>query len=87
MYWGYIRNMEDDIMLSLKLKRIGDHYFIIGGVSKLRTTILPHDFGDEDRDKVYDVCLTDYIAIVKLDNGKELSTGFHSDYIRKYFEV
>ena len=74
-------------MLNLKLKRIGDYYFIIGGMARLRTTILPHDFREEDRDKVYDVCLNDYIAVVKLDNGKELSTGFHSDYIRRYFEV
>ena len=74
-------------MLGLKVKRIGDHYFIFRGFNKLKTIILPHDFGEEDKDKIYEVCMKNAIATIKLDNGKELSTGYHTGYLKKYFEM
>jgi hypothetical protein len=27
------------------------------------------------------------MAIIELENGKEVSTGFHIDYVRRYFEI
>ena len=73
-------------MMKLDVKRIGDYYFITKGMGKLRTCINPHDIKD-DKQTVFPLMIDKPIAYIKLTDGKEVSVGFHSDYIRKYFEL
>jgi len=72
---------------NIVVKRIGDRYFIAKGFSKLKTCIYPHDIDEGNENKAFPLMTDKSIAYIRLDNGKEISTGYHSDYIRRYFEM
>ena len=69
----------------LEVKRIGDHYYITKGIGKLRTSIYPEDI--KESTKVFPLMIDKPQAYIKLSNGKEVNVGFHTDYIRRYFEL
>ena len=78
---------EKESMLQLEVKRIGDYYYVVKGFTKLRTCIYPHDLIGEPNGKVYPVELKGKFASIKLENGKAKNIGFHSEYIKRYFEL
>jgi len=74
-------------MINLKVKRMEDNYYIVRGFSKLKTSIFPIDMIGEPANKEYPLKVSGKMAIIELENGKEVSTGFHIDYVKRYFEI
>ena len=74
--------------MRLDVKRVGDNYYITRGTGRLRTSIKPHDINDpNEHNKVYPINLNGTVATITTSNGKQISTGFRSDYIRRYFDI
>ncbi len=74
-------------MFNLEVKRIGDYYYVVKGVTKLKTCILPHDLVSEPNGKVYPLNMKGKFATITLINGKEKNIGFHTNYVKRYFEM
>lgn len=69
------------------VKRIGDNFYIIKGIGKLKTSIYPQDIPEDDRRFIFPLNIDKPIAYIITSEGKEISVGYHTDYIKRYFEL
>ena len=69
------------------VKRIGDNFYIIKGIGRLKTSIYPTDIPEEDRRIAFPLNTDKQIAYITTSTGKEISTGYHTDYIKRYFDL
>ena len=69
------------------VKRIGDIFYIIKGIGKLRASIYPQDIPEDDERTIFPLNIDKPIAYIITSEGKEISVGYHTDYIKRYFEL
>lgn len=73
--------------MKIIVKRIGDDFYITKGIGKLKTSIYPHDIPKNDNRSIFPLNIDKSIGYIITSDGKEVSVGLHTDYIKRYFEL